>query len=85
MNWRLSHHCLKPCREYGIPTDRVLDVVLNFENEYGSDPKRYRPGTRVRQAKDLAVVIDPATRTIVTVLLRKTELWGRQAAQPETP
>jgi hypothetical protein len=50
--------------------------------EYGGDPRKYRPGTRVRQRGLLAAVVDVEAMVVITVLQRKQEVWGRQAETP---
>ena len=79
MAWALTHHARQRILEYGISAARVLEVVLHWEQEYGGNPRRYPEHYRTRQAKDLAVVVDPDRELVITVLLRRQEPWGRQA------
>lgn len=80
--WSLSAHARQRILEYGIDPRKVLQAATHWENQYGSGkghPEHYR----VRQYQDIAVVVDPETHVIITVLQRKREMWGRKAGQEE--
>lgn len=70
----LSRHALSRAKELGFDESEVLRCVISPEQTYGGDPK-YPGARRVHQRRDCACVIDTATRTVVTVLLRNTGLW----------
>lgn len=76
--WSFSDHALRRIRAYRWDVREILHVVHHWENEYGSST-RYPDGYRVRQGGRFAVVIDPDNETIVTVLQRRPDLWGRKA------
>lgn len=78
-NWSLSEHARQRILEYGVDPRKVLDTVLHFEVEYGGDPSKYDPATRIRQKGDLAVVVNADRMVIITVLMRRQENWGRKA------
>ena len=75
---RLSMHARLRCLEMGISTKRAKSVVRNRVSTYPGNPVHGNNGRMVMSADpDIAVVWDPETNHILTVLPRVQERYVR--------
>jgi hypothetical protein len=75
---KLSVHARVRCLEMGISTKRAKRVVQNRTGTYPGAPKHCNNGRMVFSADpDIAVVWDPETNHILTVLPRVQEEYVR--------
>lgn len=74
--WQLTLHAAERFHEMDLTSAEVLEALDHPEVTYGSDP-RYSPTTRTYQAGRLAVVADPTTRSVVTILWRTDATYER--------
>lgn len=78
--WWFTRHAAQNMIERGFTRAEVLDCLEDPEVVYCS-PRKYRrwEWRHVAQRNNIAVVVDIEHKEIVTVLLRQTEAWGKQA------
>ncbi len=77
-DWLVSRHADAAVRSRGFAWSDVLRTVQDPEVSY---EQRHECGIRhVRQRGHVAVVVSPATRTVITVLLRAPHTWTDQDA-----
>lgn len=74
--WNLSDHARQRMREMGLNRVRVGRALNDPEVDYASRRRR------VAQADDIAVVYEPISRVVVTVLWRAQEPWVRPTPLP---
>ena len=70
----LSSHAQHRAHELGFHETEVLRCVLSPEQTYGCGPW-YPAGRRTYQRRDCTCVVDDAAGVVVTVLLRRGEIW----------
>ena len=82
--WHLSQHAYLRAVELGYRTEEVLACAEAPATTYDSDDKRYGKGQKVHKRGDIAIVTNPRTHEVVTVLLPKTDQWthGKDRRQP---
>lgn len=75
----LTSHAVDRMREMGVKLEEVGEAVENWENRYSSGPA-YPPGSEVRQAGRIAVIVRETDRgpILVTVLWRTTDAYERK-------
>lgn len=66
--WRYTQHCRRRAAERGITLGQIDRVLTEPEISYAQTT--YGPHRQVRQRGELAVVVNTATRTVITVLFR---------------
>lgn len=72
--WTLTPHAADRAAELGFHPAEVTAAADRPEQTYGSSPG-HPDHYRVAQRGDVAVVIDPDARTVITVLIRTAERW----------
>jgi hypothetical protein len=70
--WNLTWHARTRMSEMQLNDDEVLDALRNPELTYPSS-SRFRNGADIAVRGRLAIVFDPATGAVVTVLWRGLE------------
>ena len=65
--WFLGHHCLLRMNEMALRRSDITEVLEQFETRYPGSV-RYPKGRCVATKGRLAVVYEPQTKTVVTVL-----------------
>jgi hypothetical protein len=73
LGWRLSAHARTKARARSVSVREVLEVVAAPDVTYTAFS--YGPGRYVYQRGELAVVVLPASRIVVTVLWRHDGHW----------
>jgi hypothetical protein len=73
--WTVRPHAADRAAELGFTLGEVIRCAAEPDQTYGSGPG-HPPAYRVHQLRDIAVVVDPGNREVVTVLLRTTRRWG---------
>ncbi|HEY9476527.1 MAG TPA: hypothetical protein VIS06_22100 [Mycobacteriales bacterium] len=78
-DWYFSHHACEKVDARGFDPFDVLDVCKAPETKatafhYGPDRWRYVGG-------NLVAIVNPATRTVITVLLRGYDEWNDEDAR----
>lgn len=67
MNWELTYHASARMIEMGVDDDELLETLGYPSITYPSPPS-YGPGRLIAVAGRLAIVHNPSTRTVITVL-----------------
>lgn len=70
----LTEHAVARARELGFHETEVLACVANPENTYPSHP-RYGANQRTFQRGQCCAIVESATNTVITVLLRTPRDW----------
>ncbi len=73
VGWRLSGHARAAATRRGFHLADVLLAAANPEVAYTQEHRG--AGRAVHQRDDIAVVVDRANRTVITVLLRSQVPW----------
>ncbi len=74
-------HCRRRAAERGITLEQIASVLARPEVTYVQTT--YGPDRQIRQRGDLAVVVNQAARTVITVLFRDQAEWtGRSSLRP---
>lgn len=73
-NHRFSQHACRRMDEMGLSRSEVRRALIESVTSYPG-AARYGPGRRVYVGGDLAVVVEEATDTVITVL------WHRRTAR----
>lgn len=73
--WRLTRHAQARAAEHGFDDAELLAALERPEVSYPQTNHR-----QVRQESRVAVVVDPVTRVVVTVLFRSPGEWQRHLA-----
>jgi hypothetical protein len=73
--WRLTHHAQSRAAEHGFADAELAPALERPEVSYTQTNQR-----QVRQKGRLAVVVNPVTGVIVTVLFRSPAEWQRHLA-----
>ncbi len=77
--WQLSRHAQARAAEHGFDDAELFAALERPEVSY---PQTNHGDLRqVRQESRVAVVVDPVTRVVVTVLFRSPAEWQRHLAQ----
>lgn len=76
--WTITDHAWDRMTPMGLGRLDVLPVLLDPEQSYDQGDRDDR---RVLQRADLAVVVDPVRRLVVTVLWRCQEEWFRRTEE----
>ena len=71
--WTFTHHLHRRALERGV-TDADIRAVL-YKPEITYTQTSYGPDRQVRQRGELGVVVDVATRTVITVVFRDHGRW----------
>lgn len=72
--WTVRPHAADRADELGFTLDEVLRCAAEPSQTYCAGPG-HPPMYRVHQRGDVAVVVDPGNREVVTVLLRTSRRW----------
>jgi len=72
--WTVRPHAADRAAELGFTLGEVLRCAAEPGQTYCAGPG-HPPAYRVHQLGDIAVVVDPGNREVVTVLLRITRRW----------
>ncbi|NMR19180.1 hypothetical protein [Cellulomonas fimi] len=73
VGWSLCPHARQKARIRGVSVRSILEVIAAPEVTYSAFD--YGHGRFVYQRGDLAIVVIPERRTVVTVLWRRGEQW----------
>ena len=71
--WRLSSHARQVSRARGVDVREVLEAIQSYERVYTS--AHFGPDRCVYLYRDLAVVVAPGSKTVITVLWNNPESW----------
>jgi hypothetical protein len=73
-DWVFTHHLRQRATERGITEAAITAVLNNPQVTYTQN--LYGPERQVRQRGELAVVVNRATRTVITVLFHDDAHWA---------
>jgi len=76
--WRLTRHAETRAAEHGFDGAELLAALERPDVSYTQ--ANHGKLRQVRQESRVAVVVDPATRVVVTVLFRSPAEWRRHLA-----
>jgi Domain of unknown function (DUF4258) len=76
--WTFTNHLHRRALERGISGSQITAVLDDPEITYAQT--NYGPNRQVRQRGELSVVVDLATRTVITVVFRSHDRWLQQLA-----
>ena len=77
--WRFTRHAREQIAARGFDLGDVLAACNQPEQRYTS--YNFGPNRWVCQLGRVAVVVDPTSRGVITVLLRETEVWDDEDAR----
>jgi len=80
LGWRLTKHARETALRRDVEIHDVLLTAVDPEVTYTSGPA-YGVDREVRQRGLLAVVVNPDTQVVITVLLRQTAQWTDEDAR----
>ena len=75
-----SRHCLERMLERNISIDEVHGAIREYEQAYRS--REYDELRVVYRRWDIAVVVAPLRKEILTVLYRRRDRWASQDGRP---
>jgi len=78
VGWRLTRHAQARAAEHGFDGAELLAALERPEVSYTQT--NHGDLRQVRQKSRVAVVVDPVTRVVVTVLFRSPAEWRRHLA-----
>jgi hypothetical protein len=73
MAWKVTSHARTAMLRRDMDVREVMLTAIEPQQTYADS--QYNPRSRVHQRGDLAVVVDPHDKVIITVLLRSGEQW----------
>lgn len=82
--WTVRQHAADRAAELGFTLGEVLRCAAEPNQTYGAGPGHPRT-YRVHQLDGIAVVVEPGSREVVTVLLRITRRWEHGKDHYDTP
>jgi hypothetical protein len=79
VGWRLTRHAQARAAEHGFDDAELFAALERPEVSYTQT--NHGKLRQVRQESRVAVVVDPVTRVVVTVLFRSPAEWQRHLAR----
>lgn len=73
--WIFTAHLRRRALERGISDAQIHAVLTDPDVTYCQNI--YGPGRQVRQRDNLGVVVDTASRAVITVVFRDADHWAR--------